>query len=127
MDILLDTHVFLWWDSDDPALSAAARGRIADPDNSIYVSAGSIWEIAIKSRRKKLTFAGSPLNAVSANGFIPLPMGAADAERAGTLDWEHRDPFDRMLVAQCLNGKLTLVTADEVMRQRADVPQIWAR
>ena len=127
MDILLDTHVFLWWDSNDPALGKDQRELIADPANAVHVSAASVWEIAIKRSLGKLQFEGSPARAIVANGFMPLDITPEDAERAGALDWVHRDPFDRLLVAQCLNHRLMLITADAVMQQRGDVPQIRAR
>ncbi len=127
MDILLDTHVFLWWDANDPQLALDLKQRIADPTNRIYVSAASVWEIAIKRQIGKLRFSGSPARSIQANGFDPLPISAADAERARSLDWAHRDPFDRMLVAQCLNANCALATADLAMRAISEVPVLWAR
>ncbi len=73
MNLLLDTHVFLWWDRQDKALNADTRAVIADPGNQIFVSAASIWEIAIKRRLRKLDFRGSAVAAIGANGFLELP------------------------------------------------------
>lgn len=126
MDLLLDTHVFLWWDSDEPHLGAAARTAIADPANRIHVSAASIWEVAIKRAKGKLSFLGSPSEAVGRNGFEPLSIAAAHAETAANLDWGHADPFDRMLVAQALNRSLILVHADAKIAEFPTVPQLWA-
>lgn len=126
MNLLLDTHVFLWWDRGDKALNADAHALIADPANQVFVSAASIWEIAIKRRLKKLEFRGSALAAISANGFHELPILPMDAENAGALAWRHNDPFDRMLVAQARCLTLTLTTADVVIRAYPGVAQMWA-
>jgi PIN domain nuclease of toxin-antitoxin system len=124
--LLLDTHVFLWWDSDHSALRADARAMIVDADNRVLISAGSIWEIAIKRRLGRLRFTGSPTAAIAANGFEELPILPVDAERAGELTWAHADPFDRLLVAQARRLAATLVTADAAIRGYGGVPLMWA-
>ncbi len=116
MDILLDTHVFLWWDARSPRLGEAARRVIAAPANRIYVSAASIWEIAIKRRLGKLAFTGSPLAAIRANSFVEVPASGDDCEAAGDMDWAHADPFDRLIIAQARGRGMTLVTADSAMQ-----------
>ena len=126
MNLLLDTHVFLWWDRRDRALNAAARALIADPANQVFISAASIWEIAIKRRLKKLDFRGSAVAAIAANGFHELPILPVDAETAGALAWQHGDPFDRMMVAQAQRLGLTLATADAAIREFGTVAQMWA-
>ena len=126
MNLLLDTHVFLWWDWADKALNAEARALIVDPANEVLISAASIWEIAIKRRLKKLDFSGSAVAAIGANGFHELPILPIDAETAGALAWLHSDPFDRMLVAQARRLGLTLATADAAVRDFASIAQIWA-
>jgi PIN domain nuclease of toxin-antitoxin system len=126
VNLLLDTHVFLWWDRQDKALNADTRALIADPANQVFVSAASIWEIAIKRRLKKLDFRGSAVAAISANGFLELPILPIDAEHAGALAWRHNDPFDRMLVAQARRLAFTLATADGAIRAFAGVAQVWA-
>ena len=95
MILLLDTHVFLWWDSDHAALPAATKTLIADAAHRVLVSAGSVWEIAIKRRLGKLSFDGSPTAAIAENGFEELAILPLDAEQAGELAWAHADPFDR--------------------------------
>ena len=92
----------------------------------MYVSAVSFWEIAIKRRDGKLIYDGAPGVAAADAGFVELDIDASDAERVGAFDWSHRDPFDRMLAAQCLNRSLTLVTADAKLRTRDDVPVLSA-
>lgn len=126
MDLLLDTHVFLWWDGRHPSLSREAAEAIAEPSNTVFVSAASVWEIAIKVRAGKLEIAGSAADSIPSNGFSALPILPADSERVGSLDWPHRDPFDRMLVAQAERLSLTLVTADARIRQYGGVAQLWA-
>lgn len=127
MELLLDTHVLLWWDRDDELLGDAARAAIASPNNRVFVSAASAWEIAIKVRKGKLELKGRPSRLIRANGFSPLPMHAEHAEVAGALQWEHPDPFDRMLVAQAQLEGLTLVHADLTIREYRGLPQLWAR
>ncbi len=127
MNLLLDTHVLLWWDSADARLAPSTASLLADRRNTVYVSAASPWEIAIKARKGKLAFAGSPSKLIEANGFLPLAISVAHAERAGSLDWTHADPFDRVLVSQALEDGLVLVHADESIRGFARVSQIWAR
>jgi len=126
MDLLLDTHAFIWWDSRDPSLGAAASAAIADPENRIFVSAAVVWEIAIKVRLGRLDFTGSPSGAVASNGFTTLPILAEQTEAAAALPAVHQDPFDRILIAQALARRLVLVTADRKIRQY-DVPVLWAR
>jgi PIN domain nuclease of toxin-antitoxin system len=126
VNLLLDTHVFLWWDSRDRGLNPHARAAIEDSRNLVYVSAGSIWEIAIKRRLGKLAFQGSAVAAISANGFLELPIVPTDTEQAGELEWQHADLFDRLLVAQAVRLGLTLATADRMIRAYGGVAQLWA-
>ena len=113
MKLLLDTHAFLWWLADDPKLQAAAREAVIDPKSVVYVSAVTLWEIAIKSRLGKLD-AGSAdlLGEIAANDFLELPVSSRHALLAGSLPLHHDDPFDRMLIAQAWMEELTLVTRD---------------
>jgi PIN domain nuclease of toxin-antitoxin system len=112
----LDTHVFIWWDDENPSLAGELRDAIADPANEIYVSAASVWEIAIKRRRGKLAFDRGIKESVARNGFLPLPITPDHAEHAGGLPPHHRDPFDRMLIAQAVLEKMALGTQDEMAR-----------
>ena len=110
MNLLLDTCTLLWWVGGDP-VSAEAAEAIANPDNGVWVSAASIWEISIKQSIGKLEVRGD-LDAAVDEDFEPLPINAAHAKLAGRLPHHHRDPFDRMLVAQAQAQGLTLVTRD---------------
>lgn len=127
MDLLLDTHVFLWWDMQAADLSASAWTAISNPANRVFVSAASTWEIAIKSRKGKLGFSGSPTQAINRNGFLELAILPIQGEMTGLLDWDHSDPFNRVLVAQALSQSMTLVHADGIIRDSAGLSQFWAR
>jgi PIN domain nuclease of toxin-antitoxin system len=126
VDLLLDTHPFLWWDASSPELGRTASAAIADPDNRVFVSAASVWEIAIKRQLGRLDYTGSPARAIEANGFTALPITAHQAELVETLAPIHQDPFDRILIAQSLDRKLVLVTADGQIEQYA-IALLWAR
>jgi PIN domain nuclease of toxin-antitoxin system len=112
MDILFDTHMLLWWLADDTRLSSKARGLIADPQNTLIVSAATGWEIAIKQRLGKLRMHGTLLTALDDEGFNVLPITLHHAEETRTLPDIHRDPFDRMLVAQSRLENIALLTVD---------------
>ena len=111
MNLLLDTHALLWWLADEP-LDDVAATRIADPAVLVAVSSASIWEIGIKALIGKLRFAGQIVEHLEQSEFEPLPISWAHAERACALPPHHRDPFDRLLVAQAQMEGLTLVTRD---------------
>ena len=116
MRLLLDTHALLWWATDDARLSPAAKGAMADPDNEVFVSAASAWEIATKHRLGKLDGVSGVTERfdeiVTADGFQHLAVGHLHALRAGGFKAEHRDPFDRMLAAQSELERMPLVTRD---------------
>ena len=110
--LLLDTHTWLWWLADDASLGARARELISSPDNVVFISAASVWEIAIKKSLGKLK-APDELDAiVEAEGFDGLPIEIFHAEQASSLPRLHRDPFDRMLVAQAQVEGLSIITSD---------------
>lgn len=114
MRLLLDAHALLWWLADDPSLDRHARDLIADPANEVIVSAATVWEIAIKRAVGKLEAPDGLAAALQRSGFIDAPITAADAELAGGLEAIHRDPFDRMLVAQALRLRAVVVTRDSI-------------
>ena len=128
MQVLVDTHAFLWWLAGNRKMSEAARGVIEDPRNSVLVSAASAWEITTKHRLGKLPgaakVAGDVMAAIDGHGFEPLAITVAHAERAGRLPGPHRDPFDRMLIAQALAHDLPLVS-NESLFDRYGVRRIW--
>lgn len=112
MRLLLDTSALLWWLADDRKLGTAARAAIADPDNEVFVSAASAWEISVKRASGKLDASFDVVSAVERNYFIELPIQLTHAVTAGQLPQHHKDPFDRMLVAQAQHEDLTLVADD---------------
>lgn len=112
MKLLLDTHAFLWWLSDDARLGPSARTAIASRAALVHVSAATVWEIAIKSALGKLEVDGDVVEEVAANHFIELPIAARHAAAAGALPRHHDDPFDRLLVAQAQLEELVVVTRD---------------
>lgn len=126
MKLLLDTHALLWWDGKPELLGEAVRAAMRDSNNTVFVSVASLWEIAIKQKRGKLPFSGSPTATIAQYGFLPLPISPEHAERAGGLPLLHSDPFDRMLVAQAQSEGMTLVTVDSKIRLYP-VAQLWAR
>ena len=112
MRLLLDTHVLLWSLTEPQKLSALARRALEDPRNEVFVSPVSVWEIAIKRALGKLTAPDILETDVMEQGFTPLSLTFFHAEQAGKLPQHHRDPFDRMLVAQAQAEGLVLVTRD---------------
>ncbi len=128
MRVLLDTHALLWWLAGDKRLSKRARAIVADEENEIFVSAASSWEVATKHQIGKLAEAG-PLvvhfaREIRQQGFSELPISLDHAQVAGSLPGEHRDPFDRMLVAQAREEKMALVSSDEVF-DGFGVERVW--
>ncbi|HEV2199950.1 MAG TPA: type II toxin-antitoxin system VapC family toxin [Bryobacteraceae bacterium] len=122
MNLLLDTHVLLWWLAASKNLSREARQAVLAGER-VFVSAATVWEISIKVARGKLRVQGDLEEHLRINRFHPLPVTVAHALAAGALPRHHGDPFDRMLVAQAVIESLTLVTADK--RQAAyEVPVI---
>jgi PIN domain nuclease of toxin-antitoxin system len=118
MRLLLDTHALLWWLLESPKLPESWRLALASPENDVYVSAASIWEIAIKRSLGKLQLPAQEdiASLPERCHFDSLSCTAIHAARTEALPWHHRDPFDRMLVAQSLCEKLDLVSADPAMR-----------
>lgn len=123
MRLLLDTHVLIWWD-EGARLSAAARSAVETADQ-VYVSAVSGWEIAIKASLGRLRPTRTLAEAVEESGFEELPLRLRHTEVLAKLPMLHRDPFDRMLVAQAVSDRLTLVSRDRTLG-RYDVPLISA-
>lgn len=122
--LLLDTHVFLWWRAEPSRLPAEVRSRIATAD-LVFVSAASAWEARIKASLGRLDLPDTVESGVLASGFERLFITFSHAERAASLPPHHRDPFDRMLVAQAQAEGLTLVTHDRLL-EPYQVEIIWA-
>jgi PIN domain nuclease of toxin-antitoxin system len=128
MRALLDTHTFLWWVLDDPQLSPLCRQIIADGSNTIYFSAASAWEIAIKYQIGKLALPDLPepyvTSRVALNSFQILAIELSHALHIPELPMLHRDPFDRILIAQSQKENMSLLTADPLIAQYS-VQTLW--
>lgn len=125
MSLLLDTHALLWRTTDDPRLGRGAAALIEDPLVSVYVSAATIWEIEIKIAVGKLTLGLDLLDVLDASRFEVLPISGEHAALARRLPLLHRDPFDRMLIAQAQIERLRIVTTDPAI-SRYQVPVVDA-
>jgi PIN domain nuclease of toxin-antitoxin system len=116
--LLLDTHTLIWWLAGDPSLSAVAKTAISDSENEVIVSAVSAWEIVTKFRLGRLAQAAALAvdvsGALAGQGFIELPITVLHGQTAGSLPGPHRDPFDRMLIAQATFAGLVLVSNEAV-------------
>lgn len=128
MKLLLDTHALLWWLAGDLRLSERTRARIADAGSEVYVSAASAWEMATKARLGKLPNADFLVHQLtdylSHQGFLGLDISVEHTQRAGSLPGAHKDPFDRMLIAQAQAENLVLVSNESVF-DRYGVQRLW--
>jgi len=128
MRILLDTHAIVWWATGDRRLSRKARVAIADPHTAVFISIASAWEIQIQATFMKLTLNESVdalyRSLVIDQGFRMIGIELGDIDHLSKLPSHHRDPFDRMLVAQALRGNFTLVTKDTVVSTYG-APTLW--
>jgi PIN domain nuclease of toxin-antitoxin system len=128
MRLLLDTHTFLWWLEDNPLLATTARAAIEIGENEVFFSAASAWEIAVKTQLGKLRLPSDPEPFISQqlqlNGFRPMPIGITHALHTASLETIHRDPFDRILIAQSQLEQMPLVTADPLITQY-NVSVLW--
>ena len=128
MRLLLDTHAFIWWFAGSSQLSRSVRRAIADEENDVLISAASAWEIATKHRLGKLpsaeVLALDIPGAIASQHFKELPITVDDAARAGALPGLHRDPFDRMLIAQALSRNLLLISIESIF-DRYGVRRLW--
>jgi PIN domain nuclease of toxin-antitoxin system len=119
MRLLLDTHVFLWWTDNNPALSFRAQRAISDESNDCFLSIVSCWELAIKVSLGKLSLSQSVekfiVEQVAANGFELLPVDFRHVAAVESLPFHHRDPFDRLMITQARAEDLVIVTADSLI------------
>jgi PIN domain nuclease of toxin-antitoxin system len=125
--VLLDTHALLWWFQEDPSLSSKARRTLAAIDNQVFVSTATVWEMAIKNRAGKLEIP-ELLDELDAKlvdeGMQVLPISLDHAVRAGALPVHHKDPFDRMLVAQAQVENLSVISSDAIF-EKYGIRRIW--
>ncbi|NKE73626.1 type II toxin-antitoxin system VapC family toxin [Candidatus Manganitrophus noduliformans] len=122
MRLLLDTHLMLWWLTGDRRLPKQADQLIADSDNEVYVSAASIWEVAIKSALGRIEGDVTEIEAaLGPSGFLQLPINGKHAAQVSKLPPHHQDPFDRMLVAQSLIEPMRLLTHDRTLAKYGEM------
>ena len=128
MRLLLDIHTFLWWINNDPSLSEPARIAIASELNECYLSLASCWELAIKSSIGKLQLTKTVDRFIpeelAANDFQLLSIDFRHVAKVETLPFHHRDPFDRLLVAQALIEKMTVISADTMLSEYG-IKRLW--
>jgi len=124
MNLLLDTHIFIWWCDNNQQITPSLRAAIEEADK-VFVSMASAWEAAIKVSLGKLRLPLPFPEGIEASGFHVLPIAFLHADRVASLPRHHGDPFDRMLIAQAQVERLTLVTADPHLKPY-DVPIVWA-
>jgi len=125
MNLLLDTHVLLWWLNNDSTLSDTARNAIADGSNAVFVSVVALWEIRIKEAIDKLALPETFEATLEAQPFLTLDVKARHVHALKDLPLLHRDPFDRLLITQAITEKLVLVTRDKTIA-RYNVPRLQA-
>lgn len=129
MNLLLDTHALLWFDTEPTLIPAQTLSLIRDKNNQVYASAISAWELSIKVRLGKLSKAEPLLNNYPANliryGFIDLPFTSAHAITEKSLSQTHKDPFDRALIAQTLSEGLDLISNDPEVQKFKEIKVIW--
>lgn len=112
MKLLLDTSALLWWLGKSPRLGSRARSAISAPENPVFVSAASAWEVAVKRADGRLNAPGEISDWLDSNDFVELPVSIAHAVESAELPLHHRDPFDRLLIAQSRLERMALVTSD---------------
>ncbi|WP_249018662.1 type II toxin-antitoxin system VapC family toxin [Conexibacter sp. S30A1] len=124
MKLLLDTHVALWWLADDDRVGGDAARQLDDASNRVLLSAAVAWEVAIKRSLGKLRAPAELTATLLGAGVQPLPITLEHASAVEALPWHHRDPFDRLLVAQAIVERATIISHDDRLRSY-DVPIIW--
>jgi PIN domain nuclease of toxin-antitoxin system len=122
--LLLDTHVALWWLADDQRFGQAAEAYLEDADNTVLLSAVVVWEVALKRSLGKLRAPNALVETLLEGGATPLPVDLDHAAAVAELPWHHRDPFDRLLIAQARIESAVLVTRDQVFHEYG-VPVVW--
>lgn len=127
MRLLVDTHILLWAAADPDRLPATFRDWIESPDNEVCFSAASIWELAIRLQIQRISLEVAPeeiAEAATRMGFDELPVTSAHAARVRHLPLHHRDPFDRLLIAQAMHEPARLLTADRVLMQYSELVEV---
>ena len=124
MRLLIDSHAFLWWSQASPALGGTAHGEISDPTNEVLISIAALWELTIKASSGKLNLPDDLVTMVVGQGFAVLSIGFPHLRRLAGLPQLHRDPFDRMMIAQALVEGIPIASGDPVFTAYG-VPVVW--
>lgn len=127
MNYLLDTHALIWFLNGEEHLSEKSKKVIENPENSLFISIATIWELAIKISLGKFKFDQGFkqfLELIEENGFEVIPISLEHALRLSTLEFLHRDPFDRLIVVQAMTDNLTVITRDEYM-EKYSISTLW--
>ena len=117
MRLLLDTHILLWWLSQSKKLSVQSKKLTENSRNTIFVSAISIWEISLKQSQRKLRIPSSYIKTIKNEGLLALPITFDHALKVKNLPFHHKDPFDRLLIAQAMEEKLILISDDKYIKK----------
>ncbi|MEQ1856115.1 MAG: type II toxin-antitoxin system VapC family toxin [Longimicrobiales bacterium] len=117
MNTLLDSHTLIWFLHEPERLAAEALRTLRDPARAVYFSAASVWELELKAARGKLTLPEGWVQSARDSGFVELAVSASHAHASAHLPWHHRDPFDRILVAQALEHGLRVATRDPLLSE----------
>ena len=117
MSHLIDTHILLWWLEDSAKIKKQVKKILENPDNQIFVSSVSVWEVVIKCSLKKLKAPDNLLEMIKLNDFDELPVRFKHVKYLEKISNHHNDPFDRLLIAQCLSENLTLITEDSLIKK----------
>lgn len=132
MELIIDTQAFIWFITAAPEISKTAKAAIMQPDNTLYISIASLWEIAIKTKLGKLNINNAPYTSlmedISENGFQILGINFNHTSQTTLLDLYHRDPFDRIIIAQAISEEMNIVSIDEIFDaylQNETVKRIW--
>jgi len=127
MNLLFDTHAFLWFSEDNPSLSKKTKLIIENPENNCFISMASLWEMAIKISLKKLNIKlnfNQMLEEIYKHDFILLPIDFDHTVELTSMDFHHRDPFDRLIIAQSIVENLTIISIDKVF-DKYNIKRIW--
>ncbi len=128
MKYIIDTHTFLWYGGNDKRLSDTSKNIIENPQNQIFISIASLWEIAIKNSIGKLEIAipyREIITEIDKSDFVILPITFADTIIVNKLPWKHKDPFDRIILAQSIVNQIPIISIDVIFDEYDEIERIW--
>lgn len=128
MRYIIDTHTFIWYSGNSPSLSIKAKNLIEDSSNEIYISIASLWEIAIKNSLNKLELIipySEVIKQLESTDFVVLPITTQDTVVVNEMPWKHKDPFDRIIIAQSIVNQMPVISADTAFDAYTQLVRIW--